>query len=175
MRDAMIAGVTLNIFNNHADRVRIANLAQTINVLQSVILTNEEKMLLTPTFHVMEMYNVHQDATLLPVSISTNDYVFKGEKLPAVSVSASVDQANLAHVTLVNIDPLKSQEISLVLFGQVYKTITGRILTSTSLQDHNTFENPEKIKPVKFSKVSVKGDEITLTIPPFSVIALELK
>ena len=69
MRDAMIAGATLNIFNNHADRVRMANLAQTINVLQAVILTDKEKMILTPTYHVMEMYNVHQDATLLPVDI----------------------------------------------------------------------------------------------------------
>eukprot|EP01035_Chromulina_nebulosa_P045778 gene45778-61985_t len=76
MRDAMIAGVTLNIFNNHADRVRMANLAQAVNVLQAVILTDKEKMILTPTFHVMEMYNVHQDATLLPVSVKSNDYVF---------------------------------------------------------------------------------------------------
>ena len=74
MRDAMIAGVTLNIFNNHCDRVRMANLAQTINVLQAVILTDKEKMILTPTYHVMEMYNVHQDATLLPVSVNSSDY-----------------------------------------------------------------------------------------------------
>ncbi len=76
MRDAVIAGVTLNIFNNHSDRVRIANLAQAINVLQAVILTNQEKMILTPTYHVMEMYNVHQEATLLPLKIKSNDYVF---------------------------------------------------------------------------------------------------
>ncbi|MEJ7644870.1 MAG: alpha-L-arabinofuranosidase C-terminal domain-containing protein [Chryseolinea sp.] len=175
MRDAMIAGLTLNIFNNHADRVRIANLAQTINVLQSVILTDEEKMLLTPTFHVMEMYNVHQDATLLPITITTNDYVFKEEKLPAVSISASVDAANLTHVTLVNIDPVKSQNISLAFFGSVYKTATGRILTSGALQDHNTFKDPEKIKPATFNKVTVKNGEVTLTVPPFSVISLELK
>jgi alpha-N-arabinofuranosidase len=68
MRDAMIAGLTLNIFNNHCDRVRMANLAQTINVLQAVILTNKEKMILTPTYHVMEMYNVHQNALMIPVT-----------------------------------------------------------------------------------------------------------
>jgi alpha-N-arabinofuranosidase len=85
MRDAMIAGATLNIFHNHCDRVRMANLAQTINVLQAVILTNEEKMILTPTYHVMEMYNVHQDAKLLPIKIITSDYAVGNEKLPAVS------------------------------------------------------------------------------------------
>src|SRR6478609_7963232 len=88
MRDAMIAGTTLNIFNNHSDRVRIANLAQAINVLQAVILTNEEKMILTPTYHVMEMYNVHQGATLLPLTIKSNDYTVGNKKLPAVSASA---------------------------------------------------------------------------------------
>lgn len=123
----------------------------------------------------MEMYNVHQDATLLPITITTNDYVFKEEKLPAVSISASVDAANLTHVTLVNIDPVKSQNISLAFFGSVYKTATGRILTSGALQDHNTFKDPEKIKPATFNKVTVKNGEVTLTVPPFSVISLELK
>ncbi|HUQ96808.1 MAG TPA: alpha-L-arabinofuranosidase C-terminal domain-containing protein, partial [Chitinophagaceae bacterium] len=89
MRDAMIAGVTLNIFNNHSDRVRMANLAQAINVLQAVILTDGTKMLRTPTYHVMEMYNVHQDATAVPVTLKSNMYEVGGEKLPAVSASAS--------------------------------------------------------------------------------------
>src|SRR5688572_19324846 len=104
IRDAMIAGVTLNIFNNHAERVRMANLAQTINVLQAVILTNEEKMILTPTFHVMEMYNVHQDAKRIPLSLKTNDYTLGKEKLPAVSASASIDKNGVTHISLVNID-----------------------------------------------------------------------
>ena len=81
MRDAMIAGTTLNIFNNHSDRVRMANLAQTINVLQAVILTNEEKMILTPTYHVMEMYSVHQDATYLPLTLKSNNYTVRRSKI----------------------------------------------------------------------------------------------
>ena len=80
MRDAMIAGLSLNIFHNHCDRVRMANLAQTINVLQAVILTSKEKMILTPTYHVMEMYNVHQDALMIPVSVTGNEYVLGVEK-----------------------------------------------------------------------------------------------
>jgi alpha-N-arabinofuranosidase len=175
MRDAMIAGVTLNIFNNHADRVRIANLAQIINVLQAVILTNEEKMILTPTYHVMEMYNVHQNAKLIPLNITSNDYVFGTRKLPAVSASASIDSLGLTHISVVNIDSKKAQEISINLGGKKYNLVKARILASASLQDHNTFEAPEKIKPSVFNNVSLKGDNLQITLPPFSVVVLELK
>jgi alpha-N-arabinofuranosidase len=175
MRDAMIAGVTLNVFNNHADRVRVANLAQTINVLQSVILTDKEKMLLTPTYHVMEMYNVHQDALLLPITVSSNDYTLKNEKLTAVSASASKDKSSVIHVSLVNIDPKNAQPISIEAFGTKYKTVTGRILTSPKLQDHNTFEVPSKIQPVEFKGAKLKDGVLQLEMPPLSVIVLELK
>ena len=111
MRDAMIAGLTLNILNNHCDRVRMANLAQCVNVLQAVILTKEEKMLLTPTYHVMEMYNVHQNALMLPLTISCNNYTFGEKNLKAISVSASKDGAGAVHISLVNIDAHKEQEL----------------------------------------------------------------
>ena len=115
MRDAMIAGVTLNILNNHCDRVRMANIAQCVNVLQAVILTNEEKMLLTPTYHVMEMYNVHQNALLLPLNITSNDYVLGDKKLKAISVSASKDKSGIVHISLVNIDATHEQEVTISL------------------------------------------------------------
>ncbi|MBK5271540.1 MAG: alpha-N-arabinofuranosidase, partial [Bacteroidia bacterium] len=115
MRDAMIAGITLNIFNNHCDRVRMANLAQCVNVLQAVILTNEEKMILTPTYHVMEMYNVHQNALMLPLTITSNDYVFGERKLKAVTASASKDKTGAVHISLVNIDASKEQEVNIDL------------------------------------------------------------
>ncbi len=175
MRDAMIAGVTLNIFNNHSDRVRMACLAQCVNVLQAVILTNKEKMILTPTYHVMEMYNVHQDATLLPVSIKSNDYVLDGQKLPAVSVSASKDSTGITHVSLTNIDDSKSQNISINLSGIKYSIVTGRILTSNKLQDFNSFENPDKIKPAVFKGASLKSGSLNVQLPPFSVVVLTLK
>jgi alpha-L-arabinofuranosidase len=175
MRDAMIAGVTLNIFNNHADRVRIANLAQTINVLQAVILTNEEKMILTPTFHVMEMYNVHQDAKLLPIALRSKDFTFGNEKLPAVSASASIDNNGVTHISFVNIDPKNAQEVSANIFGATLKTVSGRVLASGSLQDHNSFENPEKIKPGVFKDAQLKGNTLSVKLPPFSVVVLELK
>ena len=175
MRDAMIAGVTLNVFNNHADRVRIANLAQCVNVLQAVILTKEEKLILTPTYHVMEMYNVHQDATLIPVTVKTNDYVLGADKLPAVSASVSKDAEGKIHISLVNIDAAKSQDISLTLPAGKYATVTGRILTSSKLQDHNSFETPDKIKPAAFNGAVLKGTNLQVKLPPFSVVVLELK
>ena len=175
MRDAMIAGTTLNIFHKHCDRVRMANLAQTVNVLQAVILTSEEKMLLTPTYHVMEMYNVHQDATYVPIEINTSDYVVEADKLPATSVSASKDKNGLLHISLVNIDLKKAQKITIQLDGSTYKSIAGRILASGKVNDYNTFENPEKIKPAVFREASLKGSTVSLSLPPCSVVVLEMK
>ena len=175
MRDAMIAGITLNIFHNHCDRVRMANLAQTINVLQAVILTNEEKMLVTPTYHVMEMYNVHQDATMIPLTVQSNDYVVNNEKLKAISASASKDANGVVHVSLVNIDAKKEQDVTIDLRGGKFTSVTARILTSTKLQDHNTFEAPDKIKPAGFKGITLSGGTLKGKLPPFSVIVLELK
>lgn len=174
IRDAMIAGITLNIFNNHSDRVRMANLAQTVNVLQAVILTEKEKMILTPTYHVMEMYKVHQDAKRLNVKFDSPEYSYKSDKLPAVSVSASVDSVGRTHVSLVNIDAHKEQKVSLKIATRKFSQIRARILKSPKLQDHNSFDNPGKVKPEVFNGASLKGDEIELTMPAASVIVLEL-
>lgn len=176
MRDAMIAGVTLNIFNNHADRVRMANLAQTINVLQAVILTDEEKLLLTPTYHVMEMYTVHQDATLLPLTLKSNDYTFGNEKLPAVSASASKDKNGIIHISLANIDAKLSQEIVINFEGDSKtKTVSGRVLSSDKIQNFNSFESPSKITPSVFKGAELKNNVLKVKLPPFSVVVLELK
>jgi alpha-N-arabinofuranosidase len=175
MRDAMIAGLTLNIFNNHCDRVRMANLAQCINVLQAVILTNKEKMVLTPTYHVMEMYNVHQNALMIPVTLTSNDYSLGEKKLKAVSASASKDKNGVVHISLVNIDAHNEQEVNIDLGDLSAKSVTGRILHSDKLQDHNTFGNPSKIKPVAFANASVNGNALAVKVPAFSVVVLELK
>jgi alpha-N-arabinofuranosidase len=176
IRDAMLAAVTLNIFNNNADRVRLANIAQTINVLQAVVLTEGAKMILTPTYHVFEMYNVHHDAVLLPLSLKCADYTLGNDKLPAVSASASRDKAGKIHITLSNIDANKAQEVSISIRGLVQKAqgTTGRILTSEKVQDHNTFDNPNKVKPVDFKGATLNGDMLKVTLPPVSVVVLEL-
>jgi len=175
MRDAMIAGLTLNMFNNHCDRVRMANLAQCVNVLQAVILTKEEKIILTPTYHVMEMYNVHQNALMLPLDITSNDYTLGEKKLKAVSASASKAKNGAVHISLVNIDAHNEQEISIDLGEISVKTVTGRILRSEKLQDHNTFDNPGKVSPSVFNNASLNGNSISVKLPPFSIVVLMLK
>ena len=175
MRDAMIAGATLNIFNNHCDRVKMANLAQIINVLQAVILTKEEKLVLTPTYHVMEMYNVHHDATMLPLQVTSNKYILGKDTLTAIWASASKDKNGLTHISLVNVDANKSQAVSISINGANYKSVSGRILTSDKLQNYNSFENPKKIIPAGFNGAQLSGSKLNLTIPPFSVVVLELK
>src|SRR5690606_28663518 len=174
MRDAMLAGMTLNIFNNHAKRVKMANLAQAINVLQSVILTRGNQMILTPTYHVMEMYKVHQDALQIPVTLATEDFTFQEESIPALSVSASKDANGKIHVSLVNIDPSKSKKVAVDLGDVKASKIDGRILKSENLRDYNTFEDPTNIVPVPYDKASLKGSNLSMEIPPFSVIVLEL-
>jgi alpha-L-arabinofuranosidase len=172
MRDAMIAGLTLNIFNNHADRVRMANLAQIVNVLQAVILTREEKIILTPTYHVMEMYNVHQDALLIPIKLTTTDFVLGDQRLPAVSASASKDKTGKMHITLTNIDDTKTQEVEISVGDFKAKNISGRILTSANVQDHNTFEHPVNIAPQAFKKAKLEKGNIAVSLPPNSVVVL---
>ncbi len=173
MRDAMIAGATLNIFNNHADRVKMANLAQAVNVLQAVILTEEEKMLLTPTYHVMRMYNVHHDATLIPIEFDSPEYTFKDQSLPAVSASASMDADGKVHFSLVNIDAKKTQTIELDVAALNLKSVSGELLASAKLQDHNTFDNPNKVQPKAFKGAKLANGKLQLELPPFSVIVLE--
>jgi alpha-N-arabinofuranosidase len=174
MRDAMIAGVTLNIFNNHADRVRMANLAQMVNALQSVILTQDEKMILTPTYHVMEMYKVHQNALMVPIKVTSAEFIFDGKKIPSVSVSASIDSTEKLHISLSNIDNKNRQKVEIELNGYKAKNITGRILSSAKVQDHNTFDNPETVAPKDFNKTNLSGNKLVVDIPPISVIVLEL-
>jgi alpha-N-arabinofuranosidase len=175
LRDALIAGSTLNIFNNHADRVKMAQLAQTINVLQALILTQGEKIILTPTYHVFDMYKVHQDAKMLPVTFTSPDYVFENRKLPALNVSASQDSTGITHITLVNIDPSGSITINTVLTGVKWKTVTGQILTSANIKDINTFETPGNIKIAKFDGAKKQGDNLNVILPSKSVVLLELK
>ncbi len=175
MRDAVLAGATLNIFNNHADRVRMANLAQCVNVLQAVILTDNAKMLLTPTYYVMQLYSVHQDAKQLPISIKSPLYTYNGESLPALSASASKDKNGLVHISLVNVDAKKQNAIEIDLNEIGLKTVTGMIISASKLQDFNSFDNPTKIKPVAFKGYEIKKGKLTVNVPPFSVIMLEGK
>ncbi len=174
MRDAMIAATTLNIFNNHADRVRMANLAQTVNVLQAVILTEKDKMLLTPTYHVMHLYKVHQDARLIPVSFTSPEYKMGDKSLPALSVSAS-EKEGKKHFSIANIHPSQTMKVDLDLKSMNLKDFSAKIIASAKLQDHNSFENPKKITPKDFKDYKFKNGTLSVTLPAFSVVVLEAK
>ncbi|MCM3905276.1 MAG: hypothetical protein ND866_26570 [Pyrinomonadaceae bacterium] len=117
IRDALVAGINLNIFHKHADRVQMANIAQTVNVLQAVILTEKEKMLLTPTYHVFEMYKVHQGATLIPVELTAPEYKLGQATVPSLHASASRDKAGKLHLSIVSLDPNRPAEVSMKIVG----------------------------------------------------------
>ena len=175
LRDALIAGTTLNIFNNHSDRVRMANLAQTVNVLQAVILTKGRQMLLTPTYHVFDLYKVHHDAKYLPVQLTTPDYSIDGQKIPAVNVSASQDSTGVVHISFVNLDPNAAIPVKLSLKDVSWNSVTGEMITSGKVSDINTFEQPKNITISKFIAAHKEGDYLKVSLPPKSVVVLELK
>jgi alpha-N-arabinofuranosidase len=174
LRDALVAGLTLNIFNNHCDRVSMANIAQTVNVLQALILTQGEKMILTPTYHVFDMYKVHQDATLLPVSIQCAQYSFKDEEIPSLSVSASRNKEGKIHISLCNLDPNQPQEAICEIQGAQAEIISGRLLTADKMTAHNTFDNPHTVVPKVFRDFRLEDNTIQATLPAKSVVVLKI-
>ena len=174
LRDALSAGTTLNIFNNHCDRVRIANIAQMVNVLQAMILTDGDKMVLTPTYYVFDLYKVHMDAILLPMEINSSEYTFNGESLPSVNCSASFSPSGKMHITLCNINPEAHEEVAINIRDFGINKIAGKILTSEKMTDHNTFDNSGVVKPVLFSDFKNDGGKLTVNMPSKSIVMLEL-
>jgi alpha-L-arabinofuranosidase len=175
LRDALIAGTTLNIFNNHADRVKMAALAQTVNVLQSLILTDKDKMLLTPTYYVFDLYKVHQDAQSLVVQLASPDYVYGGRRIPAVNASASRDSSGAIHISLVNLDPSNKITVRAGLRGIAFSGVSGQVLTSGNFADINNFDQPAKVKPAVFAGARKEGDDVVVEMPAKSIVVLELK
>jgi alpha-N-arabinofuranosidase len=175
LRDAIIAASTLNIFNNHADRVRMANLAQITNVLQSLILTSGDSMLLTPTYHVFDLFKMHQNAKLLSLSFASPFYNFSGQQLPAINISASKDSTGAVHISMVNIDPVNTIKLRMSLQSLPAKSITGQALTSAKFIDVNTFTNKEKVKPVPFTDYRKQGNDLVIDLPSKSVVLMVLK
>lgn len=175
LRDAVVAAVNLNIFNKHCDRVKMANIAQLVNVLQAPILTEGEKMLLTPTYHVFEMFNVHQDAELVDTVLENEDYSFEGMTIPKLSVSASKDAEGILHITVANLSHRASSRLSCELRGYKAASVSARILTAEELNAHNTFENPAAVEPKEYNGLSLRGSRLTGTIPARSVMVITVK
>jgi alpha-N-arabinofuranosidase len=174
MRDAIVAGINLNIFNQHGDRVQMANIAQTINVLQAMILTDKERMILTPTYHVFDMYKVHQNGTLIPVEVTAPEYKFGQVSIPSLHASASRDGSGRLHISIVNLDPNRSAEVSMRIAGASVGNITGRVLTAPAMNTTNTFDKPDAIKPAPFTGLKVEAGRILLNLPSKSVVVLSL-
>lgn len=176
MRDAFVAALTLNVFHKYTDRVKMTNIAQIVNVLQSMILTNGPKMLLTPTYYVFQMYNVHQDATFLPMDlICDKAKVRGGREVPMVSASASKDKNGRIHISLANVDVDNAQNITLDLQGEKIKRVNGRILSSASINDHNTFEKPDVVKPIAFDGAKIERGQLKVNLPAKSIVVLEVE
>ncbi len=174
LRDAMVAALSLNYFNEKCDRIKMANIAQTVNVLQALILTDEAKMLLTPTYHVFEMFQVHHDAQLLPVALQTPEYSFEERSLPMLSVSASKNENGTISISIINIDPNQSNDLTIDLRGAEPGAVTGRILSAEKINSHNTFENLEEVKPVEYNAGSFKKGIMKTTIPAKSIVVLQI-
>lgn len=175
MRDALVAGLTLHYLNERCDRIKMANIAQTVNVLQALIFTEGEKMLVTPTYHIFDMYKVHHDALLIPLDLSYPDYNFEDLSLPAVSASASRCEEGTIHLSMVNIDPQETLDVTIQLRGEKAQTVSGTILASDEMNSHNTFEHPEEVVPQEFKGAKLKGDQVTLELPARSVVMLEIQ
>jgi alpha-N-arabinofuranosidase len=175
IRDALVAAISLNIFNQHADRVKMANIAQTINVLQAMILTDKEKMLVTPTYHVFEMYTVHHNAKLVPAEVKGASYELGQQTVPMISLSASREENGAVNVTFCNLDPNREAAVECALQGFTVQALSGRVLTSSSLTAHNTFAQPETVKPAPFEAFAKSAAGFTVTLPPKSVVLVTAK
>jgi alpha-N-arabinofuranosidase len=174
LRDALAACLTLHIFNRNCARVWMANIAQTVNVLQAMVLTREEAMLTTPTYHVFEMLKVHQDATQLPLELDCGPYECGGRSVLGLSASASRDSEGRVHLSLCNLDPDEAADVTCELRGVQLSSVTGRLLTAETITAHNTFERPDAVRPVPFDGATLDGTTLTLHLPSKSIVILEL-
>ena len=174
LRDALTAAVNLDLFQSHADRISMANIAQMINVLQAMILTDKERMVLTPTYHVFDLYKVHQGSTLVPLEVKTPNYEMDGKSVPAIHATASRGSDGKLNISLVNLDATKSAHVS-VAMAKGSSVAKARILTADKLNAHNTFDHPDVVKPASFTGAKIDGETLTTELPAKSVVVIEIR
>lgn len=174
LRDALVTGINLNIFNNHADRVKMTNIAQTINVLQSVILTKDDEMVLTPTYYVYKMYSIHHDANLVPANLKTSNFELNGKSLPTVNVSASAKNETVS-ITLCNLNPFDSEMVEIAVTGDKFSSASGQIITADKINDYNDFGSKETISLNNFDVAKPNEGKLTIELPSKSVVLIQLK
>jgi alpha-N-arabinofuranosidase len=175
VRDALIAGITLNIFNRHCDRVKMANLAQMVNVLQSVLLTEGEQMIKTPTYHVMHMFRHHQGAQLLESSLSNVEPIGPDEwVVPKVTESVSENEQGVITITLNNLSIEEVEKVDVEFKRSGYQVIEARIVSDADMHAHNTFEAPERVTERDFTGYELTTQGLTVTLPCCSVVELRV-
>lgn len=174
LRDALVAAINFNIFSQYADRVKMTAIAQMVNVLQAMILTEGSQMVRTPTFHVFEMYKPFQDGTVLPLDIQSPEYTSGEWTMPAISAAAVRGKDGRVHVALANLNPNEEIEISAHLDGADANSVSGRVLTADKVNALNTFDTPDAVAPRPFAGSRLKDGTLTVTMPPKSVVMLEL-
>lgn len=177
MRDAVVAGLTLNIFNKHADRIMMANIAQTVNVLQAVILTDGDKMVLTPTYHIFKMYKDHQENTLVGSFLTTKELTSEmnnKKSYPQLTESASIDENGVVYSTITNCSASEAVEIKCQIADTSVTEITAEILTG-DIHDKNDFENGERVTVKAFNDFEMTADGFIATIPACSIVKFIIK
>ena len=173
MRDAVLAAINLNLFNQHSSRVKMANIAQMVNVLQAIILTEGEKMVKTPTYHVFDMFKEHMEAELVYSSCENKEIEAKDGKFPAVSQSVSVDADGKMHITISNASLDEDFGIDCAIPRSEYKTVSAKILTE-KYNALNDFDAPDRVVPKSFDGIKLSGEKLSFTLPRCSVLAIEL-
>ncbi|MGC9341879.1 MAG: alpha-N-arabinofuranosidase [Bacteroidales bacterium] len=174
LRDAVTAGLYFNIFNNRSDRVKMANIAQTVNVLQAVILTKEDQMVKTPTFYAFKMFKVHHDATLLPFELQSENYFYEDEKISSLSVSASKDKEGKIHVSIVNLDPDNKRDLICDIKGANLKSVSAEIITARDMNAFNDFNSAEQVNIKEFKDFKMQDDKLNISLPAKSVVMVEI-
>ena len=174
LRDAVIAGLTLNIFQNHAARVQMANVAQMVNVLQALVLTRKEQMLLTPTYHVFDLYQGHQGATLLPSEVTSTNYTAHGVDVPSISVSASRRGNGSITLSVVNLHPEKTANVSVQVAGFAARSAQGRVITAASMDARPDFGKPDPLTPTRLEAVKLRRGSASFAAPAKSVVVLDI-
>jgi len=172
-RDAVLAALGINIFARNADRVRMANIAQMVNVLQAMILTDKDRMVLTPTYHVFHMYVPFQDATVVPLTFDASAYTTNGVTLPRVDAVAARDKAGKVWIAVTNIDAKSPATFSVSLAGVKATKASGQTLSAPKVDSVNTFDAPGTVAP-KAMSAKVAGGKLTITVAPASVTVLGL-
>jgi len=175
LRDALVTSLNFDIFAKHTDRLRGANIAQMVNVLQAMMFTDGAKMVKTPTYYVFDLYKGYQDGVVYPASVTGPDYRKNDWELRKVSASAVRGTDGVLRIGLTNVDPNSAEKITVDLEGATGKSVTARILTGSVIDAHNTFAKPSVVLPAPFSGAKIKGDKITLTLPAKSIVMLEVR